>query len=499
MRSMTVGLMGLGVLCGTLAGAAPLPAQIAPAPAPVPVTAGAVQLGGSFRLRLENWDWFTPGTPANSDYLFGAGLLRISIGMVRPTYDWQVELAAPALVGLPGDAVAPPPEGQLGFGASYRAANGERKVGLVPKQAFFRMRLGRDQTAPTLRLGRFDFNEGQETQPKDATLTWLKRERISQRLIGSFAFTHVGRSFDGLHFKAGSASTDFTLMAVRPTEGVFQLDALGELDIEMAYAALTRSLFPAPGPNGPQPSAEGRLFAIYYQDRRDAVKTDNRPAGVRSTDREAVRVATFGAHYLHTARLGPGNADLLLWGAYQVGDWGSQTHEAHAYAAELGYRLRLPASPWVRIGYLRGSGDAAADDGSHETFFQLLPTPRLYARFPFFNLMNSEDAYLELLASPDSKLMLRATAHRLRLTESSDLWYQGGGAFSDGVFGFVGRPSGGAAEFGRLLDLSIDYQVSPKVAITLYAARALGRDVIRSVYPQGANAAYGYLEFVRKF
>src|SRR3712207_7868095 len=47
-----------------------------------------------------------------------------------------------------------------------------------------------------------------------------------------------------------------------------------------------------------------------------------------------------------------------------------------------------PAGPlarvkaWVRAGYFRGSGDGDAADDRHHTFFQVLPTPRIYARFP---------------------------------------------------------------------------------------------------------------------
>jgi hypothetical protein len=52
------------------------------------------------------------------------------------------ELEQPSLIGLPSDAIAPAPQGQLGFGATYRAANpgraerihGEPPVGLVTRK-----------------------------------------------------------------------------------------------------------------------------------------------------------------------------------------------------------------------------------------------------------------------------------------------------------------------------------------------------------------------------
>jgi hypothetical protein len=469
-----------------------------PGAAPPPsIRLGPVQIIGSLRLRVEEWDWFDPGASATDDYTFGAALLRVGAGMTRPGFDWQLELASPVFVGLPSDAVAPPPQGQLGFGASYRAEVGDRNVGLVPKQAFVRFTLGRSPTAPSLRLGRFEFNDGQETQPRDPTIAWLKKDRIAQRLIGSFGFSHVGRSFDGLQFKRGTPVTDVTVLAVRPTPGVFQLDGLGELDVGLAYAALTRTLLGAA--ESARESAEGRLFALYYGDRRDVLKTDNRPAAVRSGDLANIDIATVGAHYLHTRRLGPGKADLLLWGALQVGDWGVQRQRANAYAAELGYRVELPGRPWLRVGYFRGSGDDTPGDGTHGTFFQVMPTPRPYARMPFYNLMNSEDAFVQFIVAPAPNLTLRADGHVLRLTSPNDLWYAGGGAFDETSFGYAGRPSGGSRSLARLLDLSVDYQLSSRLALTLYAGRAFGRDVIRSVYPDGPDGGYGYLELVRRF
>jgi alginate export protein len=494
-RTGHVGLSCAALLCGAAIQAAPSAAQVASAQVSPP--GGPVQVTGSLRLRAEGWDWFAPSVSVSDNYAFGAALLRTSAGMTQPGYDWQVELAVPLLLGLPDDAVAPAPQGQLGFGAAYRTEARERKVGLVPKQAFLRLKLGRGATAPKLRLGRFEFNDGQETQPRDGTIAWLKRERVAQRLIGSFGFSHVGRSFDGLQLKRATPRTDITLLAVRPTPGVFQLNGLGELDIGIVYAALTRALLGAE--DSASECAEGRLFAIYYTDRRAIAKTDNRSAAVRSGDLAAIAMATVGGHYLHARRLGPGTADLLLWGALQFGDWGVQRQRAHAYAGEVGYRIDLPTSPWLRLGYFRGSGDATPDDATHGTFFQLIPTPRPYARMPFYNLMNSQDVFMQVVLAPTPALTVRADAHDLRLTSRQDLWYTGGGAFDQTSFGFAGRPSNGGGPLARLLDVSVDYQLSTQLAVTVYAGRAIGRNVVRSIYPDGAGGAYGYVEVAQRF
>ena len=44
---------------------------------------------------------------------------------------------------------------------------------------------------------------------------------------------------------------------------------------------------------------------------------------------------------------------------------------------EAGLRLeQVKTRPWLRGGYLRTSGDNNNSDGTHNTFFQVLPTPR---------------------------------------------------------------------------------------------------------------------------
>jgi hypothetical protein len=91
-------------------------------------------------------------------------------------------------------------------------------------------------------------------------------------------------------------------------------------------------------------------------------------------------------------------------------------------------------APWIRGGLNYGSGDRNASDATHGTFFQLLPTPRLYARFPFFNLMNTSDAFGELMLRPSARVTVRTDVHSVRLAEGNDLWYQGGGAFQPATF-----------------------------------------------------------------
>ncbi len=157
-----------------------------------------------------------------------------------------------------------------------------------------------------------------------------------------------------------------------PTRGVFQVDGWGLMKTAFAYASVTRQL------PGAKTSAEWRLFGIYYDDWRTVLKVDSRPAAARQADMNPIRMGTIGGHFLHSARTPLGTTDLVLWTALQFGRWGTLDQRAVAFDVEGGLQppILKPLKPWIRFGYTYGSGDGDPKDGTHGTFFQLLPTPR---------------------------------------------------------------------------------------------------------------------------
>ena len=470
----------------------PLAAQTA---APKPFEIGSVNVQGSYRTRLEMWDWFEGA--GDNDYAFSGNILRLSFSQQRKSFDWQLEFAAPFLLGLPDEAVAPGTQGQLGLGATYFIANKRnRNVAMVfPKQGFIRFRNLFGDKGQSFRVGRFEFSDGAEVVPADATLAAVKRDRIAQRLIGPFGWTHVGRSFDGAHYNANKGATNVTVMGALPTRGAFQVDGWGNLNIAVLYAALTRQV--KIGTN----AGEWRAFGAYYHDWRNVAKVDARPVAIRNADRANIRIGTFGGHYLHSAVTSAGTFDAVLWGVLQTGRWGTQDHSGSSFFVEGGWQPKGAARlrPWLRAGYSRSSGDKDPNDADHGTFFQMLPTPRPYARFPFFNMMNNQDAFGELILRPSKALTLRTDVHGLRLSERNDLWYLGGGPFQPWTFGYQGRATSGAKGLATLYDVSADYTVNPRVTVSGYAGHAQGRNVLRAIYPNGKNGNFGYVELTYKF
>ncbi len=440
------------------------------------------------RTRMDAWQWFA-APPANNSYAYVQTLQRLGIAQHLHHWDWELELSQPTVLGAPDDAVSPvAAQGQLGLGGTYYASNGNNShpAAAFLKQGYLRF----DGEDKDLRIGRFEFFDGTETKPKNSTLAWLQANRISNRLISNFSFTNAQRSFDGLdaHWQLGA--WNITALAARGDQGVFNMNGNPELNVDVQYLALTRPQV--------RDHVLWRVFAIGFHDGRTGVtKTDNRPLPVRAAEHTNIRIGTYGGNLTAAIPAGPGQFDFLFWGAVQNGRWGSQDHRAGAAALEGGYRFgKQAAAPWLRGGWFRSTGDNNPSDGTHNSFFQLLPTPRLYALTPFYNLMNSTDDFVQIIDKPVKQLVLRSDLHWLQLTSGHDLWYAGGGAFDNKVFGFSGHPANGSTSLGSVADLSANWQTTKNVGLNFYYGHVWGHSVVKQSYPTNPNLQFGYVEFV---
>jgi len=456
--------------------------------APANPKLGPFDFSVNWRARAEGWDWFK-GTSGHGNYTLGDSLLRLAIGQRREHFSWYLEGAQVALVGLPNMAVDSAPQGQLGLGGTYFAANNSNtnNVGGFLKQGFVVLK----DFGTSLKIGRFEYFDGNEIKPQDPTLATVIQTRIAQRLIANFGFSAVQRSFDGVQLSSTVGHDNFTFVALRPTEGVFQVDGMGELDVDTYYGAFT---VPVTTQHG---AGQLRVFGLGYIDHRTlTLKTDNRPSSVRATDNQKIEIATYGANYVHVFNTySAGKFDVLAWAAFQGGSWGQLTQRASAFVAEAGWQPpSIALKPWISAGYSYGSGDGNNADSRHGTFFQVLTTPRQYARFPFYNMMNNRDLYGTLNLKATSKLALRSEVHTLRLASAKDLWYSGGGAFQEATFGYQGRPGNGNRGLANVWDMSADYQFTHIFGATLYYGKAWGKGVVSAIYPKDHNGQLLFLE-----
>lgn len=475
------------------------PTSTAPKPESSPKTApetsslrklGPLDLTVNWRFRTETWDWFEPPVASQNVYALQHSLLRIGLGQKLEHIEWFIEGAQDAILDLPTGAVLTGRPGQLGLGGTYfmANANGQNSTNGFVRQAYVTFALPANAK---FKIGRFTFLDGAEVTPEDKSLATVINTRITQRLIGDFGFSAVGRSFDGVQLAFDTHAGNFTLLGARPTRGVYQIDAMGELDIDLFYGAYTVPV------NLAKSTGQFRLFGLGYVDERASVlKTDNRTTASRAADHNHIRIGTYGADYVHVfCTQNHSQFDVLFWGALQNGSWGTLTHRAGSFVAEVGWQPVIHViNPWLRAGYSFGSGNNNSNDTRHGTFFQVLPTPRPYARFPFYNMMNNEDFFGSATFHLPRKFVVKSELHALRLANPNDLWYGGGGAFQPHTFGYTGRASSGNRSLANVLDVSMDVPLRYGFSLTTYYAHAWGKDVVQSIYPSGSNAQFGYVE-----
>ena len=441
--------------------------------------------------RFESWGFFEPqpggGDP---DYAFLGNRLRIEAR--RRWRRVEVTLAAQhvGLVGLPTGASGP---GALGTGALYFDQGGRREN---PQQLYLRYAIVRfPNVLPgvDLQLGRMGYTSGAEAPSGVPKIEAVKRQRLDSRLVGEFEWSLYQRGFDGVRLDATRARWRATGIAMMPTQGGFARTA-GPTITDIVVAGGTVSSRPAAGTALSHTQVQG--FGLQYRDRRPVTQRPDNTG--RAATRVDVDVTTFGGVVVGAYPAGPGEADVFGWTAAQAGNWYDDDHRAFALAAEGGYQwTRAPWRPWVRGGAFHASGDDAAADGRHGTFFPMLPTLRRFSQTTVYSTMNLRDRFVQILARPRPSLGLRLDVHRLTLASAADLWYGGSGATlgTGNSFGYVGRRSNGSRNLGTSVEASADYALTSRVSLNAFLARIHGGPVVTGTFG-GNRLWYGYVESV---
>jgi hypothetical protein len=439
--------------------------------------------------RVESWSFFEP-PPGGGDPTSTYAGTRLQIGVRRTTARVEMQAAVQfvQLGWLPEGAVGP---GPLGLGAVYFEHAGTPH----PRELYLKYLNARFKdfaSGLSLQLGRFGYTSGAEAASGVPKIEALKRLRVDSRLIGEFEFSFFQRSFDGARLDYVRPRARVTGAAFFPTQGGFEEDANRTMtDVRVVIGALTLP------PGAPLARTEWQIFAARYDDdRRVTARPDN---SGQSAARADVHVTTFGTTFTGTAPAGAGELDALIWIALQTGEWYGGDHRAFAGSLEAGYQwTNAGARPWIRGGWLRASGDSNPADGRHGTFFQMLPTVRRHALSATYSQMNLRDLFAELLASPSNRVNVRAEIHRLDLDRPADRWYSGSGATQrqGSVFGFSGRPSGGATRFGTVLEGGFEVVLPRRWTIGGYVGRVAGGDVVTRQFA-GDRLTFAFIELVK--
>ncbi|RCK81255.1 MAG: hypothetical protein OZSIB_2124 [Candidatus Ozemobacter sibiricus] len=448
-------------------------------------------------LRHEYWNTFQAvNSPLDPSYSLLADRLALTLKHQNPATVFTATLNVVKFLNLPEDT-------SFGSASTY-STNGVRENDAkvyVRVMNFTFKRLGDKRLTAT--IGRFNFANGTEWKGSDPTVEWVKNNRIADRLLGQPNWTMLQRSMNGLVLKHDLPRFQLAASAWKPTAGTYSEQA-GDLinDIKVFTLAGTHKFDTA------LPRQEVQWFAYEYDDHRPIVapRGDNAVTGAaqtprRSTDGIDVRIRTYGVSAVGAYDCPTGRVDTMVWWAVQRGDWYELTHRAHAVALELGHQwTKAPWKPWLRAGLNQSSGDADPHDGTHGTFFLMLPS-RKYSNCNAYNQSNLKDYLLQLSVKPSARADLRFDYHRLRLTEGADRWYTGGGAMANTGpgNGFTARKTGGKTDLGSVFEFLGTYTLSKEHKVNLFVSRLRGGDAIDASFGAKRDQTFSYLELVTDF
>jgi hypothetical protein len=404
-----------------------------------------VGLSLSTRFRLEGWDAHATDT----DW-FNA--LRTRVGL---KYSWKEDFAA--FVEFQDSRIHQLGSRSSGAGGLYWANSGRGD-----DVHHDRIRQLWVQFKPisdlSVRAGRQDIKLGTEVMYPEANWKYLKIKRVSQRLVGTVGWTHGERSNDGVTAAYDMGGHHLYLFGAKPTTGVF--------DINSAYAGQNDILYGGASWTAKRgtllPNTEIRVFGIGYRDDRDA--PDGAFAGAVNED---IDVWNVGASLIGIYPCGAGNADLMLWGSFQWGDWQDLDHQAWAALVEAGYQFtEVAMKPWVRAGLNVASGDGSSTDGDNEAFFNLLPTNHLYYGFADrYALSNLINYFAQIRLKPLPKTGLDVFLHHFTKLTHDDGRRFGTGAFNKTAFGYGRVASNSHRSMGTELDIVVSHKLHERVSL----------------------------------
>ncbi len=338
-----------------------------------------------------------------------------------------------------------------------------------------------------IRIGRQDVKLGTQAMYPEPNWKYLKIKRGSQRLVGTVGWTHAERSNDGISFSYDTGGGHhFYAFAARPTTGVFDIEDAYHRQDDINYGGVSWTV----KRDTWIPHTEMRLFALAYDDDRS-----ERHGGLP----QQVEIYTGGFSTIGIYPAGPGNIDLLVWGAYQFGHYNGLDHSAAAGILEAGYQFtEVPTRPWLRIGVNVASGDGDPNDGDHHTFFNMLPTNHLYYGFADqWAFQNLVDWFAQLMLKPHEKVGVNLMLHQFSLQNDNDARYFGTGAFNRDIPGFGAQPSRGHRTGGTEIDAVVNYDVNKHVSIQGGYAHMWGHGIFNASTHE--NVAFGYLELTLKY
>lgn len=417
------------------------------------------------KSRSEYWNTFLEFPAYDNPYGFVMIRGRTSVRYTYSILEVHGAMQGSMMLNLPDNAF-------IGPGRDYfEAAKDKNPHSFSINQANVCLRI----RSLNLRIGRMPIRDGAEViYEKDGKFNFLKEKSITERLVGSFDWSSVGRSFDGASGMIDVSNTRLWIFTVRALSGVDSMDS-PHLPMKIVIGGGSITLKKEKLRN-----TELRLFNIIYDDRREStLMLLNSPVSLNA----------FGASVLSVQKMRFGELDFVAWGAYQFGKYGKMKHNSASLVLEAGYELSdVTLRPWLRIGTAWASGDDR-DDDINRRFFNLIPANhKYYGNLDLFALSNILDNYLQAIVSYDM-LRIELHFHTFRLASPSDKWVYGSGASNRVKLGYS-EIDLTESHVGNEIDTLVSIQITDWLSFLGGYSVFFGSTELKKLFKQKSNASW---------
>ncbi len=255
-----------------------------------------------------------------------------------------------------------------------------------------------------------------------------------ERLVGTFAWDNVGRSFDGVRLRnrSGAWSSDFfwgRMVDVRRNGAPARA---GQQDLSGVY--ITR-----------EPKGSPARVEVYGLFLRDGLRNSGEIAGV---PRETVRIGTLGFRRVVRPKTG---WRYSVENAWQFGQRGPDSHRAAMLISTGGYAWGGRWQPRVQFEYDLASGDNNPTDGKSREFHNLFPTNHpFYGYADLVGLRNLHDLRGTVAVTLHPKVIVELDYHHFLLAAQRGPWKSASGrVLGSDPLGRFGR------DLGHEVDLTV--------------------------------------------
>jgi hypothetical protein len=302
-----------------------------------------------------------------------------------------------------------------------------------------------------------------------------------ERLIGSFDWNNIGRTFDAV--KVRFEQPRFAIDAFVSSVVRIQRDEFNKSDVFNGTEAQREELFAGVyASTTAVPAHTFDLYGLYLHDNND------RFPELSNAD---TNFGTIGT------RIKADPLKLRGWEyegefAFQAGEVRAMDLIAFALHAGAGYNfLSVWSKPRIFVEYNFATGDDDALDAELQTFQNLFPTNhKFYGYMDLFSWQNMHNPALSLRCTPVKNVTVQADGHAFWLATNEDAWYRANGTATVRPLTPIARSASTWA--GAEVDLTVTYTPCKNLAIQAGYSHFFAGDYLGDTGAQD-GADFGYL------